>query len=144
MCTFQNKLSSRRVGWFSVSFMGVCALVQAGDGDAGGFGVAVQVVQGGEAGRAGGEGDVVLREQVAGVLDGGADGVGGDAEQAGQDVQRQAEAGAHEGGGELGGGGGVRGGGGGPAAGGGRGAGGGGAPGGGAGGVPPRGPGGAA
>src|SRR5258708_1413226 len=74
--------------------MGVCALVQAGDGDAGGFGVAVQVVQGGEAGRAGGEGDVVLREQVAGVLDGGADGVGGDAEQAGQGVQRQAEAGA--------------------------------------------------
>src|SRR5258708_9083379 len=97
--------------------MGVCALVQAGDGDAGGFGVAVQVVQGGEAGRAGGEGDVVLREQVAGVLDGGADGVGGDAEQAGQDVQRQAEAGAHEGGGELGGGGELWGGGGGAAAG---------------------------
>src|SRR5258708_27417393 len=85
--------------------MGVCALVQAGDGDAGGFGVAVQVVQGGEAGRAGGEGDVVLREQVAGVLDGGDDGVGGDAEQAGQDVQRQAEAGAHEGCGGPGGGG---------------------------------------
>src|SRR5258707_4993894 len=111
--------------------MGVCALVQAGDGDAGGFGVAVQVVQGGEAGRAGGEGDVVLREQVAGVLDGGADGVGGDAEQAGQDVQRQAEAGAHEGGGGVGGGGGVSGGGGGAAAGGGRGAGVGGVPGGG-------------
>src|SRR5260370_28467808 len=91
--------------------MGVCAVVQAGDGDAGGFGVAVQVVQGGEAGRAGGEGDVVLREQVAGVLDGGADGVGGDAEQAGQDVQRPAEAGAPDGGREGGGGGGVPGGG---------------------------------
>src|SRR5260370_21080855 len=99
--------------------MGVCAVVQAGDGDAGGFGVAVQVVQGGEAGRAGGEGDVVLREQVAGVLDGGADGVGGDAEQAGQDVQRQGEAGAAGGGGGGGGGGGVWGGGGGAGAGGG-------------------------
>src|SRR5258708_7113233 len=46
--------------------MGVCALVQAGDGDAGGFGVAVQVVQGGEAGRAGGGGGVVRRGQGSG------------------------------------------------------------------------------
>ena len=83
--------------------MGVCAHWGAGDGDAGGGGVSVQVVQGGEACGPGGDGDVVPGEQVAGVLDGGAEGGGVDAEQVGQDVQRQAEAGAREGGGDLGG-----------------------------------------
>ena len=52
----------------------------------------MQVVQGGEACGPGGDGDVVPGEQLAGVLDGGAEGGGVDAEQVGQDVQRQAEA----------------------------------------------------
>src|SRR5258708_7866668 len=81
--------------------MGACALGEAGDGDAGGGGVAVQVVQGGQAGRARGEGDVVLGEQVAGVFDGGGDGVGGGAEEGGEHVQRPAQAGAGDGGGGV-------------------------------------------
>src|SRR5258708_14112122 len=77
MRAFQNNLGLRCVGSVSVSFMGVCALREAGDGDAGGGGVAAEAVEAGEPGRAGRDGDGLLAELFGGLGGGVGGGRGG-------------------------------------------------------------------